>query len=223
MNTPSTLRRHRKRRYRTDGAILRRIRKELRALVSHLYERRIVAGPVSRVLSLASTVVWATSAMPAIGSTRTTGSPAAGLPVVLLVTVPVTGAACANAPAKSEQEIAECRKVLIDLIVLKGILIFIVSAPGSSLLQVFNLGQQLCSFVFKLRTLRQKILFRIFSGAVFEVQVAQIFVELFLALLEIVEPCLLPLACEDVLGPECVDQQRLPPSPIRLPNPASHS
>src|ERR1019366_5903111 len=39
--------------------------------------------------------------MPAWTSTSTTVSPAAGLPVVLLVTVPVTVAACARAPANS--------------------------------------------------------------------------------------------------------------------------
>ena len=45
-----------------------------------------------------------------------------------------------------------------------------------------NLGQQLRRLIFKLSSLREKILFRIFSGAVFEVQVAQVFVKLLFAL-----------------------------------------
>ena len=90
---------------------------------------------------------------------------------------------------------------------------------GSGLLQMVNLGQQLRRFVFKLGALRQKILFRIFSGAIFKVQVAQILVELFLAFLKIVEPRLLALAGEDILGPERVNKAVQPPSASRDANP----
>src|ERR1700758_325785 len=72
---------------------------------------------------------------------------------------------------------------------------------------MFHFGQQLCGFVLKLSSLCHKVLFRILSSAVFEVPIAQILIELLLAVYELDEPCLLPLAREGVLGPEGVEEQ----------------
>ena len=71
-----------------------------RALVGDANEIGTAAGLIERVAPLASVVAWAISLMPACTSTRTMGSPAAGLPVVLSVTVPVTVAAWARAAAR---------------------------------------------------------------------------------------------------------------------------
>ena len=53
---------------------------------------------------------------------------------------------------------------------------------STHLLQLLNLGHQLFRLSLKLRPLRIEILFRIFARLELEVQVAQILVELFLAL-----------------------------------------
>ena len=71
-----------------------------------------------------------------------------------------------------------------------------------------DLGQQCSGFVFKLRALRVEIFFRIFAGAVFEVQIAQVLVELLFTLEQIIEARLLALAGEDVFRPEGVNEQR---------------
>jgi len=63
---------------------------------------------------------------------------------------------------------------------------------------MLDLGQQQGRFVFKLRPLHREILFGIFARAVLEVQVAQVLVELFLALQQKVQARLLALAGEDV-------------------------
>src|ERR1035441_6038042 len=74
-------------------------------------------------------------------------------------------------------------------------------------LQKLNFAQQLRRLVFKLRALDNKIFFRILARLELEVQVAQIFVELLLALQQIVQPRLLALRGEDVLRPEGVDEE----------------
>ena len=79
----------------------------------------------------------------------------------------------------------------------------------SLLLQIIDFGQQLRGFVFKLCSLCLKVFFRIFAGAKFEIEVAQIFVELFLALLEIVEARFLVLAGENILRPEGIEEQQI--------------
>jgi len=63
--------------------------------------------------------------------------------------------------------------------------------------------------------LHHEILFRILAGAVLEVQVAQVLVELLLALQQIVEAGLLALAGEDVLRPEGVKDEAPSPSALR--------
>jgi len=78
--------------------------------------------------------------------------------------------------------------------------------PASRIWDVGN-TQQLRRLVFKLPALDDKIFFRILARLELEVQVAQIFVELFLALQQIVQPRLLALRGEDVLRPEGVDEE----------------
>src|ERR1039458_1694963 len=123
--------------------------------------------------------------MPDIGSSSVTASPTAGLLVVLSVTVPVTVAACAIAPANKRLKAKKralnrikfiscrnpsirnpCRSCPDSLI------------PALYLLQVINLSQKLGRFVLEKASLRNEILLRILARAVFEVQIAQIFVEL---------------------------------------------
>src|SRR5579863_10120455 len=106
--------------------------------------------------------------MPVMGSTSITGSPAAGLPVVLSVTVPVNCTACANVPAKRMIATAACKKVFIDFMILSGVLISVCLCLP---LQVIHLGEQRCCFIFKLRALCSEVFFRIFAGAIFEVEV----------------------------------------------------
>ena len=93
----------------------------------------------------------------------------------------------------------------------------------TGLLQKFDLGQQLRRFVFKQRALSKEILFRIFAGAILEVQVAQVLVELFLALQQKIEPRLLVLAGEGVLRPEGVDERARGQASIRRSIPGSLS
>ena len=54
---------------------------------------------------------------------------------------------------------------------------------------------------------RESSAFGVFPGAIFKVEIAQIFVKLLFALLEIIEPRFLPLAGECILGPEGVKEQ----------------
>src|ERR1035437_8171932 len=75
-------------------------------------------------------------------------------------------------------------------------------------LQKLNFAQQLRRLVLKLRALDDKIFFRILACLELEVQVAQVFVKLFLALQQIIQPRLLTLRGEDVLRPEGVDEER---------------
>src|ERR1700739_3479245 len=70
--------------------------------------------------------------MPGRGSTSTTESPAAGLPVVLSVTVPVNCAACANAPEKRKLATAACKKVFIDIWVFLGFFYLLISMPAAA-------------------------------------------------------------------------------------------
>src|SRR5271157_1356139 len=63
---------------------------------------------------------------------------------------------------------------------------------------MIDLSHQQRRLVFELRPLYLKILFRIFAGPVLKVQVAEVLVELFLALQQIVQPGLLALAGKKV-------------------------
>ena len=83
-------------------------------------------------------------------------------------------------------------------------------------LQMLNLAQQLRRLVFQLRALDDKVLFRILARLELEVQVAQIFVELFLALQQVVKPRLLALTGEDILRPEGVDEEHIKIIPVEL-------
>src|SRR5271154_1235203 len=78
----------------------------------------------------------------------------------------------------------------------------------SGLLQVLDFGQQQGRVIFKLGTLRVEILFGILAGAEFEVQVAEVLIELILSLKKKVQSGFLALAGKHVLRPEGVDQQR---------------
>src|SRR5690242_13150628 len=78
----------------------------------------------------------------------------------------------------------------------------------ASMLQHFDLSQQLCGFVLKLRALCLEIFFRIFACAILEIQIAKIFIELLLALQKKIEPRLLLLTRKNVLWPEGVHDQR---------------
>src|ERR1017187_9413798 len=73
---------------------------------------------------------------------------------------------------------------------------------------MLNPGHQNSRLILELRPLRLKIFFGIFAGAIFEAKVAQVFVELILALQQVVHASLLPLAGKHVLWPEGVKQQR---------------
>src|ERR1039458_4224285 len=152
--------------------------------------------------------------MPACTSTSTTVSPTAGLPVVLSVTVPVTVAACAKAPERIRLKAKVRKTIRVDFIVVRESFgrkvhrMLCAACRFLSLLQMLDFGHQERRLVFKLRPLRLKILFRILAGAVLEVQVAQVLVELFLALQQIVQAGLLALAGEDVLRAEGVNEQR---------------
>src|SRR6185437_6452608 len=79
---------------------------------------------------------------------------------------------------------------------------------GLCLLQVVDLGQQLRSFVLQQSALHLKIFFRVFSGAILEGQIAEVVVELLLALQEKIEPRLLALRSKSILRPERVEEQR---------------
>src|SRR5579863_8795371 len=61
--------------------------------------------------------------MPACTSTSTTVSPAEGLPLVLLVTVPVIWAALANAVERKRLDAIKRKKTRVDLIVLNDSLL----------------------------------------------------------------------------------------------------
>src|SRR5579862_9278754 len=78
----------------------------------------------------------------------------------------------------------------------------------TSCLKVIDLRQQLRGFVFKLRALDSEILFRIFASAILEIQVAKVFVKLLLALQQKIEASLCFLACENILRPESVNNER---------------
>src|SRR5579863_9936304 len=67
-----------------------------------------------------SVVAVAASAMPAPTSTRTTLSPEEGLPVVLLVTVPLTVAAQAEAAIVNNKQMVGTRENRITLICIAG-------------------------------------------------------------------------------------------------------
>ncbi len=71
---------------------------------------------------------------------------------------------------------------------------------------MFDLGQQLRRLALQQCALRLVILFRILAGAELEVQVAQVFVELILALQQILQARLVDLAGEGVLRPEGVEK-----------------
>src|ERR1700761_8376549 len=139
-------------------------------------------------------------------SISSTVSPAEGLPVVLLLTVPVVVAACASEAKEAREKTASAKRE--DIIGSRSVL-----HPDSSksfwrlcLLQPLNLGEQLCGLGFKRRALRFKVFFGILSGAIFKVQIAQVFVKLFFALQQIIELRLLPLRGEGVFRPEGVNK-----------------
>src|ERR1700721_3162362 len=73
---------------------------------------------------------------------------------------------------------------------------------------MIDLGHQNRRLVLKLRPLCNKILFRVFAGTVLKIQIAQVLIKLFLALLQIIQPRLFPLAGKHVLRPEGVNEQR---------------
>src|ERR1035437_8578551 len=71
-----------------------------------------------------------------------------------------------------------------------------------------NFIHEVHGFSFQQGSLDLKILFRVLTGAEFEVEVAEILEELFLVLQEVVQASFLALAGEGVLRPECVEEQR---------------
>src|ERR1700722_482161 len=76
------------------------------------------------------------------------------------------------------------------------------------LLEEFDFGHQLRRFTFKKVSLSGKVFFGIFAVAIFEVEVAEIFVELVFALEEIFEAGFFVLAGEYVVRPEGVNAER---------------
>src|SRR5579863_3198160 len=97
---------------------------------------------------------------------------------------------------------------VMDRIIRSSSLKHSVGGVNSVLLQIVNLGQQLRGFILKLCALHLEILFRILACAEFEVEVAQILVELLLAFQQKIEPRLFALAGEGVFRPEGVDNER---------------
>src|SRR5580658_215438 len=150
--------------------------------------------------------------MPLIGSSSTTASPAAGLLVVLSVTVPVTLAARAPALAKiNPQKNAAARKSF-NLIScrypsFRQTCCFVLWPLSSRLLERVNLSHQLRGFFLQLPALRIEVLFGILADAILKVQVAQVLVELLPALQQKIQPRLFLLAGKTVLRPERVEKQ----------------
>jgi hypothetical protein len=75
------------------------------------------------------------------------------------------------------------------------------------LLEVVDFGEQGGGFLFKKSALDLEVFLGIFAGFELEVEVAQVFVKLLLAFVEVVETGFLALGGKDVLGPEGVDKE----------------
>src|SRR5450631_1071173 len=194
---------------------------------------RIRCGPGSGTLKvklpLASVLVRPASVMPCVRFSRTTSSPTEGLLTVLLVTVPVSDAACAMSEPVSRSNAARAgendRKGFISTVDSKWWMDWepgLGEVPRQKLspewrfcaeeseslcaAKRINLCQHFGGFVFKRGALCGIVLFRIFACAILEVEIAEVFVDHFAPLLEKIEPRLFDLRFNMALGPEDISE-----------------